>query len=685
MSKKQIQPLPQAPTKTVMKPKAPKKKLSVNEQLEADLKEMKDNEKAVKTVVKDKGYSYKKITKYINKVLPDDEPIIKHIKNLRYSGKDLISIRINADRFENRDYTLKRIKKLSQKLSNKLLKEGVKGKMMTSLLYGELGWKSGYLRNFGDDVKFYDPNVLYNMATPYGEPDHIDSFNIYIALGNRDVGGDDDKFNDCLYNCLKYYIFNIEEYFKSPSEFKTFLGLKRADKVPLSCIDKIEEELKNFQINVRGDYIRPSMIKSEKQININLVNEHYSVEIENPNRLLKFRKYNEKTILLFDKKEMVVCDGNNTWKITKEEKRKMYYDYNSKYILIERGEPEKDEEGKKIQITIEQEYKELIEIADTLKRESKGMINLYKTGSNHDTALNLFDRISKFLNPESILQDEAQWLNYSFQGGIIWAEKYEGEMYKYDVKSLYPYLMTLSSLKFPVKRGEFKIIDDFGKFVEFGIYRCIVHKSEDENLNRLFKFNNSNYYTSIDIFNAKELKLNVELIKDDKPNFLYYTRDKLITFGEVFNNYIDLLFPLKEKKVKFSKAILNILWGALCEKDKIKTFITDSFKMEEDEDILEIYPTINDDGHIIKTIKINNMYKTSYARLGTFLTSQARRHMAKLALPHKDDIKRIQTDGFLITKSIHNKKDVKLGELKYEGYTQNGKILNCINRVNVKY
>ena len=51
--------------------------------------------------------------------------------------------------------------------------------MMTSLLYGDLGWKSGYFKTFGEPTKLYDPNILYNMATPYDEPKEIKSFNIY--------------------------------------------------------------------------------------------------------------------------------------------------------------------------------------------------------------------------------------------------------------------------------------------------------------------------------------------------------------------------------------------------------------------------------------------------------------------------------------------------------------------------
>jgi hypothetical protein len=83
------------------------------------------------------------------------------------------------------------------------------------------------MRSIGDEVKMYDPNELYNLDTPYQIPDSIPAFNIYVALGdkNRAQGGND-EYNDCLYTCLKYYVFNIEDYFKSPSELKAFLKLR---------------------------------------------------------------------------------------------------------------------------------------------------------------------------------------------------------------------------------------------------------------------------------------------------------------------------------------------------------------------------------------------------------------------------------------------------------------------------
>ena len=662
------------PTKSVRVSKTAKvnKALTTEQQLEYDLQRDEQNEVKLKEVIRAKGYKAKKINKYIEKIVGQFEPKIVHINNLVSKGKDLISIRINENKFENRSFTLNKIKSLSDKLSQYLNKKDVNGKQMTSLLYGDLNWKSGYLRDFGDETKLYNPNDLYNLEVPFEEPKTIKSFNIYIALGNKPTGGLDDKFNDCLYDCLKYYIFDIEDYFKSPAEFKKLLKLKRNDKVPLISIDAIEKKLKHYQINIRGDFIRSSTIPSNKEINIILKDEHYSVEKPDRKLFQAIPRFEEKTPIMIGNFE--AFDGNKKWSMSKDEERSIYYNYKSPYIIIPRDKYSKD-------LSIEEEYNQFIKIADALKIESKGMVNLYKTGNYRDTALSLFDRITKFINPDPILQDESEWIKLSSFSALIWCEKYEGELYKYDFKSLYPSLMNSTTLKFPVKRGEFKILEKFDKeYFDYGIYRCKITKSDDENINKIFKCNFHNYYTSIDLTNAKQLGLQIELIQDNKPNFLSWSRDKTITFQEVFKNYVNILFPLKENKVDKAKYILNLLWGALSQVDKRKQYIDKEFKIEEDEEICEIYPSnTEDDKHIIKTTKFNNYYKTPFARLCPFIISQGRKIMSNIMFEHRDYIHRIQTDGFVSSKPIHFNNDVKLGELKYEGYCSNAIITNCIN------
>jgi len=671
------------------------KKLSITQQLDYDLANFEKAEKLLKKTVRNQGYSAKKINKIINADLDKYEPQISTLKSTKLNGRDILSIRINQNKFikDNQKFTVKDIQRISDKFSKHLEDGNINGKIMTSLKYGDLNWKSGYMRNVGDNVKMYDPNELYTLATPYAEPSSIPSFNIYIALGKKEArGGDDDEYNDCLYNCLKYYVFNIEDYFKSPSEFKTFLNLKRKDKVPLKCIDLIEKKLKTFQINVRGDFIRTSTISNCKQINILLINEHYSVEKVSRKLLPNLRiKYEEKTLIMSDRQTHEAYDGNIKWIMTKEERLKILYDYKSPYIVVDKIKRTKEES-----LTIEEEYNQYIKIADALKKESKGMINLYKTGSYHDTALNLFDRLSKSINPEPILQDEAEWVKLSTFGAIINCRPHEGKLYKYDCKSLYPYLMTVSTNKFPVKRGEFKVIEDFNNYVDFGIYRCVIEKSDDENLNNMFKFNYHNYYTSVDITNAQKLGFKISLIKDNTPNCLFYSREKIVTMSEIFDNYISVLFPLKdnEKLDKFirtgAKSILNILWGSLGEVDKNKYYIKDNtFSMNDDEEILELYPTNTEEddtqAHVMKTTRINAYYKNNFARMTPFIIAFGRRHMTNIMYEHKDHIYRVQTDGFLCDIPIHENKDVKIGQLKYEGFTEHGQILNCINKVEVHY
>lgn len=672
------------PTKSTPKHKKPvASKKALTERQEE--KEYNRNEKNLKSIIRGKGYKYKKVSKCINETLGKYEPSIKYIKNLVYSGKDIISLRLRENKYEHRYFTLKTVKRLSDELSKKLKENNVNGKMMTSIVYGDLAWKSGYFKDIGSDVRLYDPNDLYNLEVPYPEPKRIPAFNIYVALGPRDVGGNDNNNNDCLYYCLSYYIYNIDDYFEGPEGLKKFLQLKRNDKIPLSCIDKIEKKLKNYQINVRGDYIRSSTVQSNMIIDLILINEHYQYEKIDKN-LTKFIKYEEKIPVMWDKKTFESYDGVNKWLMDRYERNNIIYNFHSKYILVNREKQGIDENGNRIIISIEEEYNNFIEMANKLKIETNGLINLYKSGSYHDAGLNLFDKLSKCIHGDDLLQDEAYWIDKSYFSAIIFSNKYEGELYEYDIKSLYPYIASLNKYKFPVKRGEFRIIKEFGEYFEFGIYRCIIDKSEDIKLNNLFRFNIDNYYTSVDLTNAKELGLTIHLIDDGKPNFLYYSRDKLINFDWVFKQYINILFPIKERKIEGSKKVLNYIFGSLCEKDKIKSFISDKFKLEDDDEIVELYPSSTDeDHHIMKTVKKSKIFKSSFARLGPFLLSNSRRYMTSILLPHKDYIQRCHTDGFLTSKVIHkNTENIKLGELKYCGYTSNGVIINSINKVKTR-
>ena len=68
----------------------------------------------------------------------------------------------------------------------------------------------------------------------------------------------------------------------------------------------------------------------------------------------------------------------------------------------------------------------------------------------------------------------------------------------------------------------------------------------------MFRFNHKNKYTHVDLCTAVSLGLTIELIQDDKANFLYYSRDKCLAGSELFSEFVDVLFALKESKNKKS-------------------------------------------------------------------------------------------------------------------------------------
>jgi hypothetical protein len=240
----------------------------LNQDLKNDLKKYELNEKNLKNVMRNAGYKSKKINKYINKIVGVYDPEIRYIKNLKYNGKDIIAIKIV------KKMKIKKIQELGNAISAYLHQKNVNGIMMCSMDYGKMSWRSGYFTDIGENVDLFDPTKYYDNADDV-IPDFIESFYFFIKLG-QNQGGTDDVYNDCLYNSIKYFIFDIEKYFGSPADFKKFLRLKRNDKISIDLIDKIEKKLKTYQINIMGDYIRESKIISNKRININLSNEHYT-------------------------------------------------------------------------------------------------------------------------------------------------------------------------------------------------------------------------------------------------------------------------------------------------------------------------------------------------------------------------------------------------------------------------
>ena len=82
------------------------------------------------------------------------------------------------------------------------------------------------------------------------------------------------------------------------------------------------------------------------------------------------------------------------------------------YVCIQKDSKTRTEREK----SLKQVYDEFIRDADILKAETKGIINLYKTGGYVNTARYLFNHYAKNIETDPISDIEAEWLESANMG-----------------------------------------------------------------------------------------------------------------------------------------------------------------------------------------------------------------------------------------------------------------------------
>ena len=638
--------------KATIKAKALKKesKTVINKGLKESIT-FKDDKSVLKTSLK----LLSKFSKHKAKVEVKTLPI-------KYKKNNVFSIYFNTDK----SVTYKQIEKMGKDLSNDLKAKGLSGEIGISMKF-DFGWLPSVFRSFGEFHLFNPTHSDFEY-----EQNDFNEFELYLVETPSDKGGND-KNNNCLYHCLKDIFFDNTAW-ADGLQMKKYLKLKFYDKVPISMIPLIESK-QNCRINITGDYVYTSTKDSNKEVNLKLINEHYSLDLSNVKGIVnKFKISNVcKKPIIYDAKTLIAYDGKKLYTL-KPQERKDHMNHRTDYILVSKS----NDKHKK---THKEDYDDFVRDADLLLEKTNGIINMYKTGNDKVTALNLFDYMTKHITPDDIEQAEANWINKASLGALIFAQPYEGPAYDYDVKSQYPSIMKSGTL-FPIKKGTFLKIDSLPTdFFKYGIYRVIISKSDDVNINKLFRFNYDNYYTHFDLTNAKSLGLSIKLIVDDQPNFLHYSRDCCLTGNEIFGPYVNFLFELKQLDITpRTKSILNILWGALCEKKLTKSGIDATSKVNYDIpelDILHSIQRLSSDTYFLKHQSTVKQYKTSFARICPFLISKGRSNMATLMKPYKDHLVKVHTDGFLLTEEGKELKlSNTLGGLVLEGKYECVKIIN---------
>jgi hypothetical protein len=364
-------------------------------------------------------------------------------------------------------------------------------------------------------------------------------------------------------------------------------------------------------------------------------------------------------------------DGQKEFIITEDEFKQM----RKKYTFIRMTD-------KDISRGIIKAYDDYITTANALKKETKGLINIYKCGSFGKTALYVWNKLcskEKSFNVDKLTKDEEGLLLKCKIGGIIFGSKYTGSGYSYDFKSFYPSILSSNHFLVPYKCGQWKTITKLSEMVfyenlTYGYYRCIIHKHEDNTINRFFRFNKENIYTHFDIKSANILGLKVKLINDGQPNVYYYTRKEMKTGIEVFGKFVSYMYKLKEKDILGAKLVLNSLWGALCEaKHNFITVDNDSEYMP-DGDITDI--KVNTDGTSTYYIRNEQIFTYDWARIKPFLLSRARLIYAEKVFKYSDSIVRCHTDSIISTVKLDIETGVNMGSLTYEGYYEHFELLN---------
>jgi hypothetical protein len=499
-------------------------------------------------------------------------------------------------------------------------------------------------------------------------------------------GGCDGKLNDCLYDCLveALGVIRFPKKLNEPGVFKKHFGyFLRKAKIELEHVDEIEDLLK-VSINLYGDHPRPRTNKYVETIDLNLIDGHYSLKTDD----LEMKRKMFLVTYKFENKPIVAYTFNKV-----DQLYHFYENYPKKMnYSMTQGEFWNVNLYEKLHIYCEpdvslpdflSQYKKDVEL---LYQASKGKLNMRRCIQPRSISLKLFYDHNKHKNiAEPIDQLEAEWLK--IHGGLMYCRPgtYD-QVYSYDINSFYPFIMTTSNLV-PIKRGEFKILDVLDhNNLEVGIYRLNVERNSHLPVLRLHE---DNRYTHFDIQNMVKQGAKFELIQDNTPNCLIYSKDKCVSIASLFKPIVDYLYPMKQAKVPFVKEILNNMWGALCQrKTKTEKVHEERYDIKNEYDItsIKVLDVDSDDKLLNLKIKMMNKvdtFRTPYARIGAFITSMGRYMMTCKVLPIQDKIIRVHTDGFYSTQIIDKyANSTQIGQFKLDDTLKDGEVLEIKNMLN---
>ncbi|PKY40427.1 hypothetical protein RhiirA4_415849 [Rhizophagus irregularis] len=201
---------------------------------------------------------------------------------------------------------------------------------------------------------------------------------------------------------------------------------------------------------------------------------------------------------------------------------------------------------------------------------------------------------------EDLSQEEDHWIRSAYTGALTWAEPYEGIATELDFNEYYPYILSSYMSGWP-------------NHLKYGIYQVFIEgQPAEQKCIRGLHYNPAGYYTHYDLLIAMDLGLHIEL-SSESPNALIFEQTKLMSGHDIFNQWASYLTEIKEEggqAGKVAKHMLVSLWGRL-------------------------YSVGRKPG--------------PHRRMAPFISAKGCRIISEKIRPLGDRVKRIHTDGFIIS------------------------------------
>lgn len=316
----------------------------------------------------------------------------------------------------------------------------------------------------------------------------------------------------------------------------------------------------------------------------------------------------------------------------------------------------------------------------------------YRTKYSHNDAVfrlykYLQTRQLKPLNMDKIEDYEFERIEMCYNGAlVVMNEKFIDkivESFGNDYSSYYPNLLYSGLLFLPYKKGHLTTIKELDyNNLKYGIYKCVINKKtievEEYKLNEkkkpkepknpeLFKFNNDNYYTHLDIEFCSKYPDKYEIyLCQEGNNLLYWNENELINTKDIVSNWFETLSKIKkELKDNFViKRMITSLWGSwtkfnreFFDENEIDNLsisrLGSSYKTEYKIIEVHTYPDDSEIGYkkVYECVKSSNAYSNEFARIKPFLMSFSRLNMADIILSNnlENNLIRIHTDSIILS------------------------------------